>query len=161
MKASTDNGKYNATLNDYLREVICVCPKCGGPARITAKSKYAIPWNPTNVMFICLKCPNRQTWTSQPGKTDFANYNPSDGNEPYFGYPLYLQEKVVQHVLVAFSKKHVEDLVEYIAAKDRPSPENSKWAMVNRLPKWVKLAKNRTPVLKALNQMQKRIEDHS
>jgi len=158
MKAVTEHGKYNATLNDYLREIICVCPKCDGPAKITARSKYSLPWNPYEVKFIYLKCPQRESWPSQKWESDFVSYNPSDGYEPYFGYTLYLQENVGQNNLIAFSKKHAEDLAEYIEAEDRPSPENSKWAMVNRLPKWVKLAKNRASVLKAINRMQVKIE---
>ncbi len=158
MKTVTEHGKYNATLNDYLREVICVCPKCGGPARITADSKYALPWDPYDVKFICLKCAHRATWPSKRWQSDFVNFNPSNGYEPYFGCQLYFQEKVGQEILMVFSRTHAEELAEYIEAEDRPSPGNSKWAMVNRLPKWVKLAKNRTSVLRALSRIQAKME---
>ena len=158
MKRVIEHKKYIATLNDYLREVICVCPKCDGPARITADSKYALPWRPYDVKLVCLKCPHRESWPSQKWKSDFVHYNPSSGYEPYFGYQLYFQEPVGQNNLAIFSKKHFADLTEYIEAKHKPSPENRKWSMVNRLPKWIKLSKNRTAVIRALNRIKTKIE---
>lgn len=159
MKTISEYNKFNAGLNDYLREVICICPKCGGAAKISAESKYTLPWEPYCIKFICLNCPQRESWPSSTWKSDFINYNPSNGYEPYFGYQLYLQESVCQNNLIVFNRKHAEDLAEYIKAEHRPSPKNTKWSMVNRLPKWMKLAKNRTSVLKALSLIQVKIED--
>ena len=154
MKNSPDSCDLNATLNDYLREIICVCPKCSAPARITAKSDVSIPWQPYDVKLLCLRCPHRETWPSQKWKSDFINYSPSDGYEPYFGYQLYFQQNVGRNTLIVFNKKHADDLVEYLETENRPSPSISKWAMVNRLPKWTKLEKNRDLILRALYKMQ-------
>ena len=60
--------------------------------------------------------------------------------------------------LAVFSRRHAQDLIDYIGADDGPSPENSKWAMVNRMPKWMKLVKNRGTVLKALNRLLVKME---
>lgn len=60
--------------------------------------------------------------------------------------------------LVVFSRKHAQDLIDYIGAEVRPSPENITWAMVNRLPTWMKLARNRETVLKALNRVLARMD---
>ena len=147
-------GKFNATLTDYLREVFCICPKCGSKAIIRAESKYAIPWRPYNVSFTCLGCPNREQWPSSSWVSDFLNLNPAHGFEPYFGYQLALQADIKGTALAVLSPSHAKDIAEFVAEKNRPAPANSKWAMVNRLPKWVKLARNRDHVLRALENLQ-------
>jgi hypothetical protein len=153
MKRVSSPGKYNATLNDYLREVHCVCPKCAGNAVITASSKYALPWQPFDVSLVCHTCLHREAWPSSNWQSDFINYNPANGIEPYFGYTLLLQISIKGQSFSVFSPAHAVDIAEYIEATDRPSPANSKWSMVNRLPKWVKLARNREAVLQALNKL--------
>ncbi len=150
MKRVLNPGKYNATLTDYLREVHCVCPSCGGHAYINAEAKYAMPWKPTNVRLICTNCARREAWPSENFKSKFENFDPRNGCEPYFGYKFYFSRIICGENISIFSPEHARDIAEYIAAHDRPSPQNSKWAMVNRLPKKLKLAKNRDTVLKAL-----------
>ncbi len=153
MKRLSSPGKYNATLNDYLREVHCICPKCGGNAVITAESKYALPWQPFDVSLTCHGCPHREGWPSSNWNSDFVNYDPASGVEPYFGYTLSLQISIKGQSFGVFSPVHAQDIAQYITATDRPSPANSKWAMVNRLPKWVKLAKNRGVVLRSIEKL--------
>ncbi len=155
MKHLNDHGKFNAALTDYLREVYCICPKCGSQAIIRAQSKYAIPWNPYDVCFTCLGCPNREKWPSSSWASDFSSFNPANGFEPYFGNQLALQTSVKGQVLAALNPVHAKDIAEYVAAENRPAPINSKWAMVNRLPTWVKLAKNRNIVIRALDELQR------
>ncbi|KLN66440.1 MULTISPECIES: hypothetical protein [Vibrio] len=145
--------KFNATLNDYFREVHCICPKCKGHAIITAESKYALPWRPSNVSLVCHGCAYRETWPIPSWKSDFVNYNPGSGIEPYFGYSLFFGVTIKGKTLGILSPKHANDISEYIAYALRPSPINSKWSMVNRLPKWVISAKNRSLVLKALSKI--------
>lgn len=41
----------------FASEVIVVCPKCIGPAIITSKSRYAIPFSPRQAKLVCLACP--------------------------------------------------------------------------------------------------------
>lgn len=153
MKQVENRTKFNATLNNYLREVHCECPKCGESSIISAESKYSMPWRPYNVLLSCKNCMHRQNWNEEKDYTYFVNFNYSDGIEPYFGYQLTNHISIKGNPLSIFSPKHALDIAEYIEAEDRPHPENSKWSMVNRLPKWVKLAKNRKVVLKALSKI--------
>ncbi len=145
--------KFNASLNNYLREVHCICPKCGGNSIISAGSEYSMPWVPFNVKFICLNCTYRSTGYESKDSMHFVNFNYAEGLEPYFGYQLRFHINIKGHPLFIFNLKHAEDIVEYVAVEDRPNPENSKWSMVNRLPKWVKLSKNRKAVLKSLTRL--------
>ena len=154
MNKVPSNINYNAFLNDYLREVHCVCPKCGGKGVIYAESKYSMPWFPFNIRFICGNCSHRITIKHKLNFRRFTKYNPAWGFEPYFGYALRNQIKIKGHTLCLLSPEHAQHIAHYVAAKDRPSPQNTKWAMVNRLPKWVKLAKNRRIVLNKLSKLE-------
>ena len=146
-----ENGtKFNATLSDYLREVHCDCPKCGENSIILAKSKYSMPWVPYDVNLTWQSCTYRETSANNLSHEHFINFNYSAGVEPYFGYQLTHHLNIKGNPLSIFSPKHATDISEYIESENRPRPENTKWAMVNRLPKWLKLAKNRQIVLKAL-----------
>ncbi|BCR23989.1 hypothetical protein KAM429_41350 [Aquipseudomonas alcaligenes] len=134
---------FNACLTDYLREVHCICPKCGGSAIITADSKCAIPWRPFDVKFTCPTCPYRAEWPHPSWKSIFESYNPSDGKEPYFGFNLLAVEQVGGRPLAILSPAHGRDIEYFVSASHRPSPANTKWSMISRLPTWVKLARNR------------------
>gem|GEM_PF-1775030 len=52
----------------------------------------------------------------------------------------------------------MSDIREYIEMKIRPRPANKKWAMVNNLPEWMKLAKNRVAVLKGLEKLEAHLQ---
>ena len=112
-----------------------------------------MPWNPYDVVLTCKSCMYRKIWDESKDHMHFINFNYSEGIEPYFGYQLTNHINIKGNPLSIFSPKHALDIAEYIEAEDRPNPENAKWSMVNRLPKWVKLAKNRKIVLKALSKV--------
>jgi hypothetical protein len=150
MKPTHPHG-FNASLTDYLREVYCVCPSCSSPAVIRANSQYAFQWVPTEVKFTCTHCPFRIDWPSPQWVSRFDAYNPSDAVEPYFGLSLLAVEQVAGHTLAVLSPSHADDLAHFVRSRHRPRPKNSKWAMVNRLPTWVKLSRNRAKVLRAIS----------
>ena len=138
---------------DYSRLVVCECPRCGAPAHIEANSEYSIPWRPSFVNFHCSACAHNPSWSMGAGCSSFIAYDPSSGLEPYFGFKLLLQESVRGKNLVAFNLAHATDILHYTRELNRPSPENSKWAMVSRLPAWAKSAKNRPAISKALKRI--------
>ena len=147
---ATEFPRINACLTDYLREVCCKCPRCQGRAIIRADSKYSMPWNPIDVSFVCPNCTFHHGWPILSWTSQFDNFDLLTGIEPYFGYSLWAMETVSQNTIGVLNSQHADDLASFISATDRPRPENSKWAMVNRLPQWMLLAKNRQRVLKAV-----------
>lgn len=43
-------------LGTFATESLVVCPKCSGPALVTCKSRYTVPFVPENARVCCLKC---------------------------------------------------------------------------------------------------------
>ena len=55
--------------------------------------------------------------------------------------------------LALLNREHAADLEAFIGEIDRPRPKSNKWSMLNRLPKWMLLKKNRHRVLGAIHKL--------
>ena len=152
MTTSEHHG-FNACLTDYLRVVFCKCPRCANRAVIQAESRYAIPWHPINVRFTCPSCAFHHDWPAPTWESDFANFDPANSREPYFGYTIWAVGQIGGDVLAILNHQHADDLSAFVILENRPRPQNSKWSMVNRLPKWVLLGKNREKVVGLIAQL--------
>ena len=77
--------------------------------------------------------------------------------EPPFGAALWLvTECCGGNRLWALNERHLEYLADYVAEKQRerefPSPPGSR-QLAYKLPKWMKLAKNRDEVLRTIDRL--------
>ena len=73
--------------------------------------------------------------------------------DPFFGMPLWYQESFKGNVLWAYNAEHLLYLEQYIAAKLRERNGLVSMTMVERLPLFIKSAKNREELLKLLGRM--------
>jgi ribosomal protein S27E len=82
-----------------------------------------------------------------------------NGVEPLFGYPLYYQTSFGDEIIWALNREHLIYLIEYIEADLREDGETAFMdfpgtkTQSDRLPKFMKLAKNRQPIVKLLKRM--------
>lgn len=79
----------------------------------------------------------------------------SEPRDPLFGCSLLLQKDLKQGTLYAFNKAHAEEYLAFIEAEQRErQPKNTgKKSFFTSLPAWIKSAKNRDDVAKALRHM--------
>ncbi|MBY5990989.1 hypothetical protein [Ferrimonas balearica] len=99
-------------------------------------------------------CPNCQ----KPNSVDlsFSRDNREDSaNDPYFGLELALKQDTRLGTLWAFNAEHIHQLKRYTAAQLREG-SGTKWSYFTRLPSWIKSAKHREQVLKALSKLEAR-----
>lgn len=76
--------------------------------------------------------------------------------DPYFRRPLWLQASCCGHVLWAYNARHLDLLEAYVAARLRERGRTEPLApmsLVERLPAWLKAAKNRSEVLKTIRRL--------
>ena len=73
------------------------------------------------------------------------------GADPYYHFPLYLTTPVRQGLICAFNPQHLQILKNYIQAdlRERKYPNYNK-SYFSRLPDWIKSARNRKEIVKAL-----------
>lgn len=83
----------------------------------------------------------------------------------YFHIPFWLQTSCCGEVLWAYNEEHLAFLEAFVAAKQRTSVCNehgwSNQSLMNRLPLWVKQAKNRDEVLRGLVRLREKLRDSS
>jgi hypothetical protein len=86
---------------------------------------------------------HRKTWKGHQIRV-------GDKTDWYFQYPLQLQIECCGQTLWAYNEKHLEFIKNYVEAKLRARTPNINRSLVSRLPKWIKSARNRERILRAI-----------
>ncbi|MEV8373240.1 hypothetical protein AB0P21_10920 [Kribbella sp. NPDC056861] len=78
----------------------------------------------------------------------------SDAIDPYFHHPLWLQTDCCGQILWAYNAEHLDLLEASVGARLRERGVDRQWAsVVERLPTWIKSAKNRAEILRAAGRL--------
>lgn len=88
------------------------------------------------------------------GHHRFRSVSISGGKPEYAGYPLYFVTSYDGKPIWAINPTHLQYLIDYIGADLREKPDNR--GLSYNLPKFMKSAKNRDGILKALYKLQKK-----
>ncbi|WP_099494955.1 hypothetical protein [Stenotrophomonas maltophilia] len=76
--------------------------------------------------------------------------------DPHFGLPLRLVESTRAGLLWAYNAEHLQALHEYVGATLREGRGHHR-SMFSRLPQWMKLARNRVLLQRAVERLQRRL----
>lgn len=133
------------TLQSFADEFWVVCPRCSHKARVQA----ATGSRPARLT--CIDCGTSKFLAS-------ATMSLGDAVDPYFRLPLWLQMPCASGVVWAFNERHLDYLFEYVSAENRHRPLRTPRAPRNsllesRLPRWMKLAKNRAEIVAAIQKL--------
>ena len=153
------------TVWDFVDEFLVVCPACSERAVVTAAAAARPP------RIACARCGLSRDWTSsrrgvltsaRASTWPAGQYAIGDSADPYFHLPLWLQAPCAGRVLWAFNARHLAFLRDYVAATDRrtvgATPRDPKNALLaSRLPRWVKLATNRSAVLRTIARLEDKL----
>lgn len=151
-KRIRDDGR---SLHAFIDHVDVACPRCSSRAlvrmleRPTATTLSAHPARLT-----CSQCGLTRTQRLAPSAL-WSYALRSDGRDPYFQLPLWLQTPTRHGLVFAYNAAHLEALETYIGAQLRERSANPllRWhnrTMASRLPRWMKSAHNRDVMLAAL-----------
>lgn len=128
------------------------CQKCGAQFEsLGVRPRKNAPNLPTTTRENCSRCgaENEFELTWHP-------FQPADQpRDPLFGCELLLQKDLKQGTVYAFNKVHAEEYLAYIEAdqRERQPATTGKRSFFTSLPAWIKSAKNRDDIAKALRQM--------
>ncbi|GGI11647.1 hypothetical protein [Gottfriedia solisilvae] len=146
----------------YSDLILVQCPECRSCARITTPNNAKGLINPRYMgheskRLQCIKCgltkevhPKRR-WDNLWAYTHEL-FDEKQGLDWYFGLPLYLQIQCCGHKMWFFNFDHLSLVEKYIKKNIRPSGLYY-LSIESRLPKWMKLSKNREEVLKAITKL--------
>lgn len=152
MKAKFDGERFfdeGLAIHNFSDEFLVVCPKCKEMAKVIPEE---IKSDKLNIQLfsprslICLKCPYRDRWQ---GHKILASSNV----DWYFRLPLWLQISCCDENLWAYNLKHLEIIEQYVSAKLRERNKKGRNSFLSKLPGWLKSAKNRKAVLKAIEKL--------
>ncbi len=154
------------TIWDFTDEFLVVCPRCSCMALVRPSAAAPPP------RFTCGNCGSSRDWTRTSTGVLFSRsardwpegqYAIGDSADPYFHYPLWLQAPCGRHTLWAFNRRHLQFIHDYVAAKDRRRPPQQtkdpfNTLLASRLPRWMKLAKNRETVLRVIHILEAKLQ---
>lgn len=144
-KTGNDLAVYKALIN--LR-----CPVCAHPIRYEQGN---LKEKPKNIMVQCDECDS--SFQVRPKTEKYMNsYEKETGliHDPVFGCPYYFQEDFKGKLFWARNREHLLEMENYISSGLRTRLPYRMY-MVERLPTFIKEAKNRNGILKILQKWKK------
>jgi len=142
---------------DFMDEYLVVCPQCAAGARVVPIDLQNSSLFAPRRLF-CRHCGHTKDW--QKKSLSFT-----DGYDSYFGLPLWLQIRVGDHMLWAYNHRHLELLDAFIQSpiRERRRDKQTGWrnsTLISRLPEWIKAAKKRKQLLKAIDKLKQRLDEY-
>ncbi|MFQ6391269.1 hypothetical protein ACLNAR_26155 [Priestia aryabhattai] len=159
----------NNTLIGLGYEFLVVCPHCSSCAKVIALDDPSPYVANVRRRFVCTACGAtkdkvikangyREARVSYEPKANYEVILTGDPCDWYFKLPLYLQIECSGNVLWALNLEHLSYMESYIEAEIRESHPYY-LSVESRLPKWMKLAKNRNEVLRAIQKLKGRLNE--
>jgi hypothetical protein len=108
----------------------------------------------SKMKIFCKVCKQERIYQAKYVKT-YAN--DKQATDPYFGMQLWLQTSVDDNILWAYNFEHLTYIKEYVEAKLREAVAGGKYSLAWKLPKFIKAAKNRQKILKAIKRLEKKV----
>ncbi|MFJ4791024.1 hypothetical protein [Streptomyces sp. NPDC088794] len=149
------------TADDFLGSIIVCCPGCAKAARVVPEPGAYDPrawllFRPRRL--VCRGCGLSRMWSGREVAPARGSAGPV--TDPYFGTPLWLQVETRHGWLWAYDLEHLDLISRFVQARLR---ERAPWydtgrkmTLVARLPVWIKRAKNRDDVLRAIGRLRER-----
>jgi hypothetical protein len=101
-----------------------------------------------------MKCTNCEREKKYDVHYTLTYANSKQATDPYFGLQLWLQISFDNNILWAYNFEHLEYLKNYVGARLREAASGGKYSLAWKLPNFIKLAKNRDRILKAINRLE-------
>ena len=132
------------TIGDFADTALVRCPSCDG--RAVARRDGAGPGAPRLTCGACGLSRDR-----------VARQWREEGIDPWFGLPLWLHTHVRGQVLWALNAEHLAFMRGYVSATLRERQPGRNQSVASRLPRWLKDASMREPVLKGIEELEEKL----
>ncbi len=130
------------------------CPKCG---ELFQLDLYDLERKEEKVKVTCASCRDVQFYELKYTEYRVLSQSFGAGKDSYFGCELWLKTDFRGNLLWAFNAEHLAYLKKYIHAKLRERNDRQGFTLVEKLPQFIKSAKNREALLKEIEKLEKKI----
>jgi len=138
--------RYDISLSTY-------CNSCGHSLKLVKlMQKEPI----AEITIVCPKCKTTEDYQPKIIRLDLSNVVNKGCCDPYFGCELWLQSAFKSDVFWATNYQHLSYLKEYIQSGLRERNNREFFTMVEKLPSFVKSAKNRIKLLKIIHKLEQK-----
>ncbi|MDF4249087.1 hypothetical protein [Streptomyces sp. WMMB303] len=147
-----------STEYDFIGSIVVRCPGCTKAARVVPAPGAGDSGE--RMLFrrrrlVCRGCGLSREWSGRLLALPRGTAEPV--TDPYFGLPLWLQAETRHGWLWAYDLEHLDLIRRFVQASLR---ERAPWyetgprlTLVARLPAWIKRAKNRDEILRAVSRI--------
>ncbi|MEV7152714.1 hypothetical protein AB0O05_40150 [Streptomyces sp. NPDC093084] len=148
---------------DFISLIVVRCPGCEKAARVVPAPEDSDPAG--RILFrprrlVCRGCGLSRVWSGSRVELSAGTAQPA--TDPYFGLPLWLQVETRHGWLWAYNLEHLDLIRRFVQA---PLRERAPWydagqrmTLVARLPVWIKRARNRDEILRAVSRISARAD---
>lgn len=143
VKSSKEFIKYRANISKN-------CPNCGKKQDIDFGVSKSIPKTKKTT---CVHCNFVESVIPKIEIVYYEYKNKGCASDPIFNLPLWFQAKIKNDTFWAYNRKHLNEIKDYVDAKLRERSNTGYSTMVERLPTFIKLAKNREQILKEIERL--------
>jgi DNA-directed RNA polymerase subunit RPC12/RpoP len=136
-------------LKRYIAIINRACDNCGQKIEITISN------NKEKVEEFTIPCPHCGIVRTYKPRNEAYKliYKHSGICDPIFNLPLWFQADIKGDTFWAYNREHLREIRNYVAAKLRERQTTTHMTMVERLPNFIKVAKNRDTILKVIDKL--------
>jgi hypothetical protein len=134
----------NLKLSDFNNKVLVVCPRCRKKATVNKQGE-------DGSVLSCFEC----HYTSNKC-ISIADRKDSITTDYWFGQELWLQAAFKNEVFWANNYEHLDYMKQYISSGLRERNNRAFFTLVEKLPGFIKSAKNRERLLKLIEKLEKK-----
>lgn len=152
------------SIYDFGNEFLVVCPKCQMMAKVVPHGPHIQPDTTKRCKLVCLHCglnkvdrKTRLWWIQVGGAPNPMHVTVGGAFDWYFKEPLWLQTECCGNTLWVYNEKHLDFIERYVSASLRTRSPYRNTSLASRLPQWIKSAKNRKNVLRAIDRLKTRL----
>ncbi|MGY3213456.1 hypothetical protein [Mucilaginibacter sp. HD30] len=129
----------------FTVELNCHCANCAAEIKVSLQN---VKEKKDKIAVRCNNCGETEAYEPRNIEQKWMYQNAGQPSDSYFGLPLWLTQNFRGNNFWAYNYRHLDYLKQYIAADLREKNARQGWTMVEKLPAWMKSAKNRNKLSK-------------
>lgn len=148
---------FSQHISDLVRYNLIVkrnCDNCGKAVEVLIPNQKE---KSNKITVSCPHCGVSRTFEPRNEMYQLVYIEQMKASDPIFRLPLWFQTEVRGNMFWAFNRQHLTEIKNYVSSKLRERQTTTHTTMVEKLPTFIKEAKNRAAIIKAIRKLEQKI----